>query len=294
MTLVEAFGGLQLPPFPPDLTSDVQTVFTAQGQLIVGTAPGAGELLAIGPAGDVLTVGGADPSGLEWAAPAATIVPATTVTGPDAFGASAVVGTSLLYARQDHDHGLPANIAPATTVTGPDAFGASAAVGTSLSYARQDHNHGLPANIAPGNGYGITGNTGATPTPAVGLTIQTAAQSGNMNLTTGFQNCCNVALAAGSWVLHAIVNLSTPGAVAANTYATLILGPTSASASGAYLTMYEEIVITTDFARHNVPMQLPLVLASPTTVYLEALVASTAASPTTGGTVTSIIATRIA
>src|ERR1035437_407642 len=103
MTLVEAFGGLQLPPFPPDLTSDVQTVFTAQGQLIAGTAPGAGELLTIGAAGEVLTVGGADPSGLEWAA-AQTGPPATTVTGPDAFGASAVIGVSLLYARQDHDH----------------------------------------------------------------------------------------------------------------------------------------------------------------------------------------------
>lgn len=39
-------------------------------------------------------------------------IPATTVTGPDAFGAAAVIGTSTRYARQDHDHGLPA--APAT------------------------------------------------------------------------------------------------------------------------------------------------------------------------------------
>jgi hypothetical protein len=35
--------------------------------------------------------------------------PATTVTGPDAFGASAVVGTDTKYARSDHDHGLPAS-----------------------------------------------------------------------------------------------------------------------------------------------------------------------------------------
>ena len=33
--------------------------------------------------------------------------PATTVTGPDAFGYAAVVGTGLHYARNDHDHGLP-------------------------------------------------------------------------------------------------------------------------------------------------------------------------------------------
>lgn len=77
----------------------------------------------------------------------AGVSPATTVTGPDAFGASAVVGTGVLYARNDHDHGLPANPqrSPATTVTGPDSFGASAVVGTSVLFARQDHDHGLPA-----------------------------------------------------------------------------------------------------------------------------------------------------
>lgn len=39
--------------------------------------------------------------------PASTLSPATTVTGPDAFGAPSVVGTSTHYAREDHDHGLP-------------------------------------------------------------------------------------------------------------------------------------------------------------------------------------------
>lgn len=42
--------------------------FTEAGQLIVGTGAGTGELLDVGASGDVLTVGGADPSGLEWAA----------------------------------------------------------------------------------------------------------------------------------------------------------------------------------------------------------------------------------
>ena len=40
--------------------------FAAAGQLFVGT----GETLAKGTAGQVLTVGGADPSGLEWSNPA--------------------------------------------------------------------------------------------------------------------------------------------------------------------------------------------------------------------------------
>ncbi len=45
----------------------------------------------------------------------ASVSPATTVTGPDAFGAASAVGTSTLYARQDHDHGLPAAPSPALT-----------------------------------------------------------------------------------------------------------------------------------------------------------------------------------
>jgi hypothetical protein len=74
--------------------------------------------------------------------------PATTVTGPDAYGASAVVGTGTTYARSDHDHGLPAAPAVPTasaTVTGPDAYGASAAVGSAATFSRGDHDHGLPA-----------------------------------------------------------------------------------------------------------------------------------------------------
>ena len=39
--------------------------------------------------------------------------PATTVTGPDAYGAPAAVGVSTRYARGDHDHGLPGPVNPA-------------------------------------------------------------------------------------------------------------------------------------------------------------------------------------
>lgn len=42
-------------------------------------------------------------------------LPATTVVGPDAFGAPAVVGTKTTYAREDHDHGLPS--APSSSLT---------------------------------------------------------------------------------------------------------------------------------------------------------------------------------
>jgi microcystin-dependent protein len=54
-------------------TTDVSaTTYTAQGQVVVGTGNGTSELLPIGAAGSILTVGGSDPSGLQWAPPAQT------------------------------------------------------------------------------------------------------------------------------------------------------------------------------------------------------------------------------
>ena len=58
--------------------SDVEALFTAEGQLLVGTGSGTGALLAKGSAGGVLTVGGAGASGLEW------VVPATIAIGQQA------------------------------------------------------------------------------------------------------------------------------------------------------------------------------------------------------------------
>jgi hypothetical protein len=62
----------------------LEQYFTQSGQLIVGTGGGTGELLNAGPANTVLTVGGSDPSGLEWAVPtpATTIAPGWTQLSP--------------------------------------------------------------------------------------------------------------------------------------------------------------------------------------------------------------------
>jgi len=51
----------------------------------------------------------------SWIPAAAGASPATTVAGPAAFGDATILGTSLLYARQDHNHGLPATTGLATT-----------------------------------------------------------------------------------------------------------------------------------------------------------------------------------
>jgi len=53
-------------------SADVTNLFTAAGNLYVGTGSNTGEQLAVGAAGTVLSVGGSDPSGLEWIYPALT------------------------------------------------------------------------------------------------------------------------------------------------------------------------------------------------------------------------------
>ena len=71
--------------------ADAETVYTVAGELLAGSGPGAGDLLGIGTAGQVLTVGGADPSGLEWATPAGG------GTGVESYMTANLVMTSAVY-----------------------------------------------------------------------------------------------------------------------------------------------------------------------------------------------------
>ena len=126
---------------------------------------------------------------------------ATTVVGPDAFGAPAAVGTSTSAARADHDHGLPANPAPpaATTVVGPDAYGAAAAVGTSTAYARADHDHGLPAAPSPALSV-VSGVLSAN--------VSVAGGTNTLVMTTG-------TLAVGTWLVTWNLAIANGAATAA-------------------------------------------------------------------------------
>ena len=112
-------------------TSITYTQFSGAGEITAGTGlTKSGNTLAIG---SVITAGSVGSSssipvlnynaegqitGVSSAA-ISNVSPATTVTGPDAYGAAAVVGVSTEYARADHDHGLPAAPAdiPLSTVT---------------------------------------------------------------------------------------------------------------------------------------------------------------------------------
>jgi hypothetical protein len=139
--------------------------------------PGATEIVLHN--GVVLAPAGAIPS------------PASTVTGPDAYGDAAVVGTGTDYARDDHNHGLPAATAvpaPASTVTGPDAYGASAVVGTGTAYARDDHNHGLPAAPTPTSPLAGAGGTGDATGGSVAYNDAAGAAGGSAVIAGGHAN----------------------------------------------------------------------------------------------------------
>lgn len=67
----------------------------------------------------------------------ASAVTPSTLTNPD----TGVIGTSLAYARAEHEHVIPT---PATPVT--QAFGDVAASGAGVKFAADLHKHGMPFN----------------------------------------------------------------------------------------------------------------------------------------------------
>ena len=105
-------GGSGIDQLTGDVTAGPGTGSQAATLAAVGTAETVGDATHY----PIITT---DAKGRVTVATAQTVPPgvspATTVTGPDAFGAAAVVGTGTTFARADHDHGLPA--APSPTLT---------------------------------------------------------------------------------------------------------------------------------------------------------------------------------
>jgi len=83
--------------------------------------------------------------GSQWVAAkgAAGAVPADTVTTL-AIGGAAAPGSSTLFSRGDHAHGMPAFGA----ITTEQTFGAAGGNGAAATIARSDHTHGNPVHDA--------------------------------------------------------------------------------------------------------------------------------------------------
>jgi hypothetical protein len=125
--------------------------------------------------------------------------PATTVTGPDAYGAAAVVGTGTTYARADHDHGLPA--APAISDTGWVPLG---------GWANSWGNASGPGGAAS---YRVTGNivrlSGAIASGAVGYPAFTLPPGARPSY--GLSLSANMGNNGGSVYSAAVLEVSTGG-----------------------------------------------------------------------------------
>jgi hypothetical protein len=120
------------------------------------------------------------------------------------------------------------------TMSGAIAMGANKITGLANGSAAQDA-AAFGQIPVPANGYGITGNTGATPTPAVGLTSLAGSlgssvyipNSATTLLTTG-------SLSVGTWLVNAVINLwkeTTSSAVTVNF--NLAVGTATATLAGA-------------------------------------------------------------
>lgn len=164
-------------------TADVSTPFTAAGQIVVGTGVGTGELLPIGSPGTVLTVGGADPSGLQWGA-------SVWNSGDLRFTSSVVVGSGWLYAdgaavsRASFGNLLAATtISFAATGSGSTLTGVSPSILALLAIGMRIEGPGLGTSVT------ITGVTSVVtlsspPSPGAGTFV--AFPYGNGNGTSTF------------------------------------------------------------------------------------------------------------
>ena len=131
------------------------------------------------------------------------VAPATTVTGPDAFGAAAVIGVGTTYARADHDHGLPAapaDIPLATVTTAGDLIvGTGAGAVTRLGV-------GTSSQVLFG---GTTPTWGAAPAGALSnASGEFAATSLPVNTVTNFGYTASLGI--GTWLVIVMAGFDVP------------------------------------------------------------------------------------
>ena len=155
------------------------------------------------------------------------------------------------------------------TLTGPLAMSGNKITGLANGTAASDVAAFGQVPVSA-NGYGVTGNTGLTPTPAVDLSTVESYISAAVNGFQAITNLTSVSLAAGTWVITgraALINTTGPSAPV-----TVFIGPTSASATSAYASASGVLgELSGGYAYcQSLSVTKTVVLASATTVYLEA------------------------
>ena len=137
-----------------------------------------------------------------------------------------------------------------------------------------------PAAIqVPDSGYGITGNTGSTPTPAVSLTSTSSFISSNVTLTaTTPKDITSLTLAAGTWLLigQATIDNTTAAVISATG---LWISTTSNGGAATSLTGAEGVLGgATAATAHFAPFSCSCIVtpATSTTYYLDAEITAAA------------------
>jgi hypothetical protein len=165
------------------------------------------------------------------------------------------------------------------SMTGAIAMGANKITGLANGSASTDA-AAFGQIPVPANGYGIGGNTGLTPTPAVALATGESYIAGTVTLTTGntIYNVTSVALAAGTWLITGRLSIQNAN-TSFNINVDAWLGANSASASGAYAgataTTGQNAVASGDMA--ELVVTKIVTLASPASVYLNAVASQSGA-----------------
>jgi hypothetical protein len=151
----------------------------------------------------------------------------------------------------------------------------------------------------PANGYGITGNTGLTPTPAVALATVAATLASNTALSSGTTSLVtSPSLAVGTWDLTLVLCVYNNAALAAaqSLYFNAAAGTaTLASGAGpslAYITL--PAVASASQAFQSAAVRFILVVSGAGTIILQAGGASSSITAAGGFGQTGLTAVRIA
>jgi hypothetical protein len=134
----------------------------------------------------------------------------------------------------------------------------------------------------PANGYGITGNTGATPTPAVGLTTSLAVLASNTAIPASIVNLASLSLGAGTWLVLAGVMVANAGTVTTPDFVSAWVGTSASAVTGALCEATGTLNAnsTNYLANVTLVMSSVVVVASTTTYYLNAIANGVSGTPT--------------